>query len=265
MSVGATLRGTRERRGMSLESLAESTKINIGILRALENDDLEKMPALIYSRGFVKTYAREIGLDPDDTAEQYFAQFAIEPTPDASAVASEPPLDYDRQPMSLNGGRRPHSLAAIVTTALIIGGIYLAFTGWQRWSTERAEATRVVEATPQQTETPAQPAVPSPVAADVAKASVTIPPAGEVLRFELKAGGPCWISATIDGQRVESKLLQAGEAHAIDVRDELTLRIGDPGALAYSIDGVTGRALGDPGRPVTVKITRENYREFLRP
>jgi len=49
----------------------------------------------------------------------------------------------------------------------------------------------------------------------------------------------------------------------LDVRDEAVLRIGEPAAITLSIDGAAGRSLGRPGEPVTLHITRENYREFL--
>ena len=43
------------------------------------------------------------------------------------------------------------------------------------------------------------------------------------------------------------------------------LRVGDPGALVYTLNGVRGRQLGAPGEPVTVTITRENYEAMLEP
>jgi hypothetical protein len=47
------------------------------------------------------------------------------------------------------------------------------------------------------------------------------------------------------------------------VHDEVVLRIGDPAALAFSINGMAGRSLGRAGGAVTVHVTRQNYREFL--
>jgi hypothetical protein len=100
----------------------------------------------------------------------------------------------------------------------------------------------------------------SATAADDRVAPATTP---AILEFELQPQGPCWISANADGVRVMSRLLQAGERQTFQVRDELILRVGDPGAVSFSINGQSGRALGRPGEPVNVRITKENYREFL--
>jgi hypothetical protein len=87
---------------------------------------------------------------------------------------------------------------------------------------------------------------------------------GEVLHVDVRAQGVCWLSATSDGKRVVYRLMQPGEQQMIEMRDEIVLRVGDPAAFAFSIDGVSGRSLGRAGDAVTVRITRQNYREFLR-
>jgi hypothetical protein len=58
--------------------------------------------------------------------------------------------------------------------------------------------------------------------------------------------------------------MQPGEQQTIEVHDEVVLRVGDPAAFAFSINGMAGRSLGRAGEAATVHITKENYREFLR-
>jgi cytoskeletal protein RodZ len=60
MAFGLRLRGLRETRGISLERVAQSTKIHIGQLIALESGDVSKWPAGIFARGFVRAYADEV-------------------------------------------------------------------------------------------------------------------------------------------------------------------------------------------------------------
>ena len=62
---------------------------------------------------------------------------------------------------------------------------------------------------------------------------------------------------------VVAKLLQAGERHTLEASEELVLRVGDPGALSFSINGQAGRPLGRAGEPVNVRITKDNFRDFL--
>ena len=61
---GARLRDARERRGMSLRQIANTTKIAVSVLEALERNDISKLPGGIFCRAFVRSYASEVGLDP---------------------------------------------------------------------------------------------------------------------------------------------------------------------------------------------------------
>src|SRR5512142_2683419 len=75
---GAELREARERKGVSLRQIAAATKISVGALEALERNDISKLPGGIFSRAFVRSYATEIGLDPDETIRKFLAQFPAE-------------------------------------------------------------------------------------------------------------------------------------------------------------------------------------------
>ena len=83
------------------------------------------------------------------------------------------------------------------------------------------------------------------------------------LQFEMKPQGDCWFSAAADGNESQSGLLKAGDQRRIEVREALVLRVGDPGACAFSIGGRAGRPLGAAGTPVTVRITKDNFKEYL--
>ncbi len=74
MSVGAELLAARNARGISLEELGARTKVSVERLDAIERSDLERLPPRVYLLGFVKAYANEVGLEPDDVAQRYVAQ-----------------------------------------------------------------------------------------------------------------------------------------------------------------------------------------------
>jgi cytoskeletal protein RodZ len=83
---GGKLRQARERRGISLRQIAAATKISVGVLEALERNDISKLPGGIFSRAFVRSYATEVGLDPDETVRDFLAEFPGESTAAAHAV-----------------------------------------------------------------------------------------------------------------------------------------------------------------------------------
>ena len=60
---GSRLRAAREARGVSLRDIAAATKISVLVLEALERNDASRLPGGIFSRAFVRSYAKEVGLD----------------------------------------------------------------------------------------------------------------------------------------------------------------------------------------------------------
>jgi len=73
--VGGKLRDARERKGLSLRQIANATKISVGMLDALERNDIKRLPGGIFSRAFVRAFANEVGLDPEKTTQEFIAQF----------------------------------------------------------------------------------------------------------------------------------------------------------------------------------------------
>ena len=72
---GARLREARERRGIVLKEISEHTKISMTALEALERSDVSRLPGGIFARSFVRSYAAEIGLDPDKTLREFLERF----------------------------------------------------------------------------------------------------------------------------------------------------------------------------------------------
>lgn len=69
--TGEVLRRARQARDLSVRQLSMLTKIGTTMLEAVEADDLERLPEPVYLRGFVMTYAREVGIDPDRAWKDY--------------------------------------------------------------------------------------------------------------------------------------------------------------------------------------------------
>src|SRR5438045_2258979 len=81
-SFGQRLQREREMRGITLEEIATSTKIGTRSLRALEEEDFDQLPGGIFNKGFVRAYARYLGIDEDQAVADYLA----------AAGDTEPPL-----------------------------------------------------------------------------------------------------------------------------------------------------------------------------
>lgn len=69
MTIGQLLRKKREERGLNLKTISQQTKIHMGLLEHLENDDLAKLPSKTYVRGFVKSAAKILGINQDEALD----------------------------------------------------------------------------------------------------------------------------------------------------------------------------------------------------
>jgi transcriptional regulator with XRE-family HTH domain len=87
-SFGARLRHERERRKISIASIADSTKILGALLDGLENDDVSRWPFGFYRRAFLRSYATAIGLDADVVWREFAEHF-----PEPEAFTPPPPPD----------------------------------------------------------------------------------------------------------------------------------------------------------------------------
>ncbi len=258
MDVGTTLRNARERRGLSIESLSRITRINPDLLRAIDVNAFDKVPAGIFLRGFLRSYAREVGLDPEMVVQGYVDEFET-PAPEPAAVAAPRPRDplsgVAARPVFDPAWLRPRvnaQWAAIVVIVAAFGGYsilapHLAARGARSPRAVVPSGEAAAEASP----------------ASAPRGPVAVATAGSALQVDIAPAGPCWISATADGQSVVHGLLQSGDHRTIAVHDAIVLRVGDPATFGYAINGVPGRPLGRPAEAVTVTIAPANFREFL--
>src|SRR6185503_1404785 len=68
--IGESLRSTRERRGLSIDQVALETRISPRFLEALEAEQFAELPAPVYVRGFLRSYANYLRIEPEPLLEQ---------------------------------------------------------------------------------------------------------------------------------------------------------------------------------------------------
>jgi cytoskeleton protein RodZ len=271
---GSRLRVARERRGITLRQISNATKISVSVLDALERNDISRLPGGIFGRAFVRSYAVEVGLDPEVTIQDFMATF-----PNDSVTAGHPTSkrndDYE---LFENDRRRAGTYLSLVAISIPIAGAML-WVGAGRPGREKPQPAPVAVATapasplrPQGAVEPAvSPAVSTPavvpsaaVPADTAAPALapTVSARGE-LNVVLSVKRPCWVTAMVDGQKTLDRLLQAGERQTIDVRREMVLTAGDASAITLTLNGAAARPLGQTGEVVTARVTPTNFRDFV--
>jgi cytoskeleton protein RodZ len=251
---GSSLRETRERKGITLRQIANATKISIGALEALERNDISRLPGGIFSRAFVRSYAIEVGLEPEETIREFIAQF-----PHDSVTAGHSTSAQIEDSDALDSDRRTASaFLRLVAFSLPIAAavLYFSTAGRSAPSGPAGPAAQVVSAIPLEgvTAPPLLEAAPPP-------ADPGVP--ADRLMVGLTATGPCWVSAVVDGERVLERRLEAGERQFLEVRRELVLTAGDAGALRLTLNGASARPLGKSGAVVRTSVNLTNFRDYL--
>jgi cytoskeleton protein RodZ len=124
---GGKLRQARERRGISLRQIASSTKIAAAALEALEKNDISKLPGGIFSRAFVRSYAVEVGLDPDDTVKEFLERF----NQDSPATTEATVLTIPEEERRFEQRQRQAIKALAIGAGLLLVLIAVLYLGWR--------------------------------------------------------------------------------------------------------------------------------------
>jgi cytoskeleton protein RodZ len=256
MDIGSELRRARLARRLSLDDIARTTKISQSVLRSLEKNAFQDIPGGLFTRGYLRAYASSVGLNPEPVVAAYREEFdqplvsvPEADSPDGHSGHADPHWTVEESEASSR-----HSEILQFGVILVVAFVYLASLRHPKTASELVAAEA---ASPPSAAVVTAP--PQPRAVGTSGTADTVKP----LAFEIHPTAECWVDVTVDGTHVIGRLLNAGERQSFSVRDNLTMRVGDPSAFAFSIDGAVGRSLGEPGHAVTVRITRDNYRSLI--
>ena len=251
--VADRLRAARERAGLSIQEISESTKIRASSLEALERGDFHRLPGDFYTRMFLKAYARAVGLPEEDLLREYDESAAParpEPLPLPAPPAPQPLDRPASQPRALLRWPRRYNAPVAVVAAILLLVTLVSF----RDGDSSNAATAATVAAPN--------GVPEAQPAPVATSGRT--PAPDKLMIEIRPTAPIWVAATADGNSAIYRLLKPGEHVTIEALKEFSFRIGNAGAFVYSINGVPGKPLGGPDEVREFDITLDNFQTYRK-
>lgn len=237
-SFGASLRRERELRGVSLQEIAASTKISVRMLKAIEDDRFDLLPQGLFVRGFVREYARSLGLDEQKTLTDLAFQTAQTPIPEATW--GEPKQETPGRFLGylLNGGIAAGILGLVV--------VLIVSPGFAR----KGQVVSVIP--PVDARAPAGEGQGTPVPSNEAVggrgtlvSAISVLP--QPLQLTLTATEDCWIGLDVGGDRVENRVLRKGESFTINAKQNASLAVGNAGGLLIAIDSGPPIPLGNRG------------------
>jgi cytoskeletal protein RodZ len=233
--TGSMLANARITAGLELADVARETRVPLRHLKALEADSHDELPALPYAIGFVKSFARAVGLDPEAVANQFRAE---------TSKSAHIPTSVSMEPLD---ERRLPSRLLVVASIVVVVGIIAGLSAWGSGAFD--PPAPVIASAPAAAPPVAVQAPPTTVDGVVDPAAVSAPGAvvGAVAGAPM-VGGPVVLKAREDvwikvydkttRTSVKTGTLAAGESFAVPADPPgLLLWTGKAGALDVTIAG----------------------------
>jgi cytoskeleton protein RodZ len=272
ISIGERLRRQRLQNRLSLEKISIETKIGVRLLEAIEAEEFDKLPGGVFRRSFVLQYARALGVDPDEIAEELKQLNQFDEVPAIPAAPVESAADEERRAFSfpLWGGDGGSTLGSLIAAVGVILACALIYSWWQT-PRETSPTSKVAIAStepPKLTQPAPAPPVPAAQAAVVNPVPLQSPPpiatiaadhASLPLRVGLSADEKTWISISTDGKNIFSNSLQPHETKVVEASEKVRLLIGNAGGVEISLNGKPIGPVGPKGQICIVELTPSGF------
>ena len=246
-SFGPRLKKEREQRGVGLEEIAQTTRIGTRFLRALEEEQFDQLPGGIFNKGFIRAYARHLGLDEEQAIADYLAATGAVPADKKTAGAQLAATQVWPEAESDRGPSLPWGWLAV---ALLI--VALGFAAWSFYSREKQRTSRPVPSAVPPAEVPAstmaarsssavQTATVLPTSTGRAispnPADVKAPVSAGALTLQIRVNEDSWLSIITDGKEVARGMFTGPTQRTIHADKEIMVKAGNVGALDFEFNG----------------------------
>jgi cytoskeleton protein RodZ len=270
-SVGPMLRAERERLGLSLAQITEKTRMRIQVVEAIENETWGSLPPPVFVRGFLRVYAKVLGISQAAVIDLY--EKSVPPETSGQVPRLEP---------STLRRRRPWLVLLVLILLVAVYGTWHFYPSPQVSQRPRevdapsqtsvvspplvrpAEVPVKEEAAPAQSASREAPPVQSP-----SLETPPSPPGGETLAKDRAGDGDGWLSLTgivkertwlritIDGKEEKEYLFQAGSKPQWRGRERFYMIIGNAGGIDFDLNGKRVGDLGKPGQVIRLTLPKD--------
>jgi cytoskeleton protein RodZ len=257
-TLGEKLRQAREERGISISEVAEQTRISPLYIEAIENDDYSPLPGGIFNKGFVKSFAKFVGVDEEEALQDYSRQLAQQ-------NQGQPEIDQKTyRPEVLTDDRsRSSLLPTIIFAAIILGLMTWGILALVQYVQEQQSQPVAANTNTANTNTNAN-AVNTNTNAN---ASPTIPATNEI-KVEFKPlSEPISVEATVDGRRASANITpDAPQTYTGQQSVRLRYYKGFADKVQITVNGkqITPPPAPPRGNGIEFEINKENIVQILQ-
>lgn len=247
-SLGQNLRRERELRGISVEEISNSTRINLRLLKALEEDRLNEMPGEFFIKAILKSYAKCVGLEENTVLNWYYETSLLQEEFNKSQLHEK----KSQQPLPKRV-KRLIGIMIIIFICLIIFA-FIHFSGGEKESSLPQEELQASALTKEDHPTSL------PEVASLDKTAFEM----HNLMLEISFLEETWLQVYADGQLIVDETKGPGERITVEAAKEFLIHLGNAGGVSYKLNDKEGKPFGSSGTTVRgIRITTENYTEFL--
>jgi len=247
--LGDEFRANREARHLSLSDVSEQIHIRSVYLQSIEEEEWSAIAAPVYARGFVRTYARFLGMDPEFAVERVNAAMGTQTAP---SKAPEPSAEKSIRSRSRAKSAKSPSpwlwLAGLVAIALVAVVGFKAYDYYQQSGSEDPSGA-VAVASPE----PSRSASPSPTPSPSPKAPLKV-----AQTLVLSVTQRSWLLVKIDGTQKAEGIYPPGTVKRFHGKSAL-IRAGNAGGVHLTVNGKDLGPLGASGSVVdkTIHLAEE--------
>lgn len=251
-SIGQDLKRERELRGISLKEIADSTKINLRFLRALEEDRFDMLPEQFFTRGIIRSYANYLGLEEQSVLNAYLEIQKIQ--------KNKEPTDSDKKAEKAEWSevahqkKRPSWFLPLIVLVILMFVIVFYFVFWK----EKAPPSITQKIQPGVQTTQEKPTPPPQAIQEEKKIE------RQELNLEINVKDLTWLEIYSDGEIIDSGIKNPGDRLQYRAFEEFLIHTGNAGGITYTINGQKGKSFGEQGKTRRdIQITLDNVKDFI--
>lgn len=245
--IGETLRAARRRYGRSLADAAAETRVRETYLAALEEEEFAALGGSVYVKGFLRSYAKFLGLDPEPLLDAYRSEYERD---DEAALP--------QRPVPPMGQRERRSGPAVIVVAagallLVLAGLGLWVGGGDEERVPERGPAPVPDDSVEEEATAPTPTTEPPTVTPSATPPTTPDVAPDELEVVLSVTGPTsWMRIEVDDETVLEGVRERGFSETFTGENVVALRIGDASAVSVQVNGQEQGTLGSANQVVVV-------------
>lgn len=294
-SIGTRLLREREAQGLSLEEVADRTRINLQYLRAIEQDDATQLPGGFFYRSFVRQYATTLGMADNFAEVELVGMIREEEVVEREKASLPKSQTFHVAPVPMEGVPKAAEtkkwMLGFATLASVLVLCSIAYALWERYGKHGVDETKppvaerpaapkpgpepsAVSTTPPDSSrtspigatdtTPGSTPTPVPAAAQTQSTPAPPPPlaasaSGGTVRLLVRAKGNLWVQVTSGSQRLFAGVIPTGNTREFTSQQPIRVKFGNAGLAEVEHNGSQIPAVGGRGMVRTLEFSADGY------